>query len=114
MRISDWSSDVCSSDLMGDLTTLSFYATPDFDEQKVVQASHEVRVGGEGLRLGASYTYAWTRPDLTGLPNKSSTQIVSLFGSYPLRSEEHTSELQSLMSISSVVFCLKKIRHHTH
>src|SRR3546814_6815973 len=95
---------------MGDLTTVSFYATPDFDEQKVVQASHEVRVGGEGLRLGASYTYAWTRPDLTGLPIKSNTQIVSLFGSYPLvlRSEEHTSELQSLMRISYAVFCLKK------
>lgn len=69
---------------IGDLTTLSFYATPDLDEQKVVQASHEFRVGGEGLRLGASYTYAWTRPDLTGLPIKSNTQIVSLFGSYPL------------------------------
>ncbi|HET6524063.1 ShlB/FhaC/HecB family hemolysin secretion/activation protein [Sphingopyxis sp.] len=69
---------------MGDLTTVSFYATPDLDEQKVVQASHEFRVGGEGLRLGASYTYAWTRPDLTGLPIKSNTQIVSLFGSYPL------------------------------
>ncbi|QCB55566.1 ShlB/FhaC/HecB family hemolysin secretion/activation protein [Sphingopyxis sp. PAMC25046] len=69
---------------MGDLTTVSFYATPDFDEQKVVQASHEFRVGGEGLRLGASYTYAWTRPDLAGLPIKSNTQIVSLFGSYPL------------------------------
>src|SRR3546814_6164576 len=51
---------------MGDLTTVSFYATPDFDEQKVVQASHEVRVGGEGLRLRASYTYAWTRPDQIG------------------------------------------------
>jgi len=69
---------------MGDLTTVSFYATPDFDEQKVVQASHEFRVGGEGLRFGASYTYAWTRPDITGFPVKSNTQIISLYGSYPL------------------------------
>ena len=69
---------------MGDLTTVSFYSTPDFDEQKVVQVGHEFRVGGEGLRLGASYTYAWTRPDLVGLPIKSDTQIVSLFASYPL------------------------------
>lgn len=69
---------------MGDLTTVSFYSTPDFDEQKVVQVGHEFRVGGEGLRLGASYTYAWTRPDLTGLAIKSDTQIVSLFASYPL------------------------------
>lgn len=69
---------------MGDLTTVSFYATPDFDEQKVVQLAHEFRIGGEGLRFGASYTYAWTRPDITGLPVKSDTQIVSLFTSYPL------------------------------
>lgn len=69
---------------MGDLTTVSFYATPDFDEQKVVQVGHEFRVGGEGLRFGASYTYAWTRPDIAGLPVKSDTQIVSLYTAYPL------------------------------
>lgn len=69
---------------MGDLTTASFYSTPDFDEQNVVQLAHEFRVGGEGLRFGASYTYAWTRPDLATLPIKSTTQIVSLFTSYPL------------------------------
>lgn len=69
---------------MGDVTTVSFYATPDFDEQKVVQVGHEFRVGGEGLRFGASYTYAWTRPDITGFPVRSNTQIASLFGSYPL------------------------------
>lgn len=69
---------------MGDLTTVSFYATPDFDEQNVLQLSHEFRVGGEGLRFGASYTYAWTHPDITGFPVKSNTQIVSLFASYPL------------------------------
>lgn len=69
---------------MGDLTTASFYSTPDFDEQNVLQLAHEFRVGGEGLRLGASYTYAWTRPDLANFPVKSNTQIVSLFASYPL------------------------------
>ena len=69
---------------MGDMTTVSFYSTPDFDEQKVLQLAHEFRVGGEGLRFGASYTYAWTRPDITGFNIKSNTQIVSLFASYPL------------------------------
>ena len=69
---------------MGDLTTVSFYSTPDFEEQNVAQIAHEFRVGGEGLRFGASYTYAWTRPDITGLPIRSNTQIVSLFASYPL------------------------------
>lgn len=69
---------------MGDLTTASFYSTPDFNEQNVLQLAHEFRVGGEGLRFGASYTYAWTRPDIPTLPIKSKTQIVSLFTSYPL------------------------------
>ncbi len=69
---------------MGDMTTVSFYSTPDFDEQKVLQLAHEFRVGGEGLRFGASYTYAWTRPDITGFNIRSNTQIVSLFASYPL------------------------------
>lgn len=69
---------------MGDLTTLAFYATPDLDEQKVVQVAHELRVGREGLRLGGSYTYAWTRPDIPGLPIKSDTQVISLFAAYPV------------------------------
>ncbi|MBJ7440774.1 MAG: ShlB/FhaC/HecB family hemolysin secretion/activation protein [Sphingopyxis sp.] len=69
---------------MGDLTTASFYSTPDFDEQQVVQLAHEFRVGGEGLRFGASYTYAWTRPDIAAFPIKSKTQIASLFASYPV------------------------------
>ena len=69
---------------MGDLTTASIYSTADLDEQQVVQLAHEFRVGGEGLRLGGSYTYAWTRPDLPGLAIKSKTQLVSLFASYPV------------------------------
>lgn len=69
---------------MGDLTTASFYSTPDFDEQQVVQLAHEFRVGGEGLRFGASYTYAWTRPDIAAFPIKSETRIASLFAAYPV------------------------------
>lgn len=69
---------------MGDLTTASFYATPDLEEQKVVQLAHEFRVGREGLRLGGSYSYAWTRPDVRGLDLRSDAQIISVFASYPL------------------------------
>jgi hemolysin activation/secretion protein len=69
---------------MGDLTTLAFYATPDLDEQKVVQAAHEMRIGRDGLRIGGSFTYAWTRPGIAGLPIKSDTQVVSLFAAYPV------------------------------
>src|SRR3546814_8055714 len=84
---------------MGDMTTLSVYTTADTDEQQVLQFAHEFRVGGDGMRLGGSYTHAWTRPDLDGLPIKSTTQFVSLF-----RSGVHTSELQSLMRNSYAVF----------
>ncbi|MEP4060029.1 POTRA domain-containing protein, partial [Parasphingorhabdus sp.] len=38
---------------MGDETIISGYSTSDFKEQQVLQASHEFRVGGEGLKLGA-------------------------------------------------------------
>lgn len=69
---------------MGDMTTVSFYSTPDFDEQNVAQVAHEFRVGDEGLKFGASYTYAWTRPSVAGLAIKSETQIASVYAAYPL------------------------------
>src|SRR3546814_9728847 len=83
VRISDWSSDVCSSDL-------SHLAAGDlrfFDGARRFSA-----VSGS---LGASY-------DLGG------HWRIGLNGSRTERSEEHTSELQSLMRISYAVFCLKK------
>src|SRR3546814_11905215 len=42
------------------------------------------------------------------------SQVTSLFFSGPGRSEEHTSELQSLMRISYAVFCLKKKNENIH
>lgn len=69
---------------MGDLTTASIYSTADFDEQQVVQLGHEFRVGNEGLKLGGSFTYAWTRPDIVGLDLQSNTLIGSLFAHYPV------------------------------
>src|SRR3546814_2368193 len=75
MRISDWSSDVCSSDL-------SSSATP------IVVPSPGV--AGEGAN--------GTQP-ASDVPDGLAVAT---------RSEEHTSELQSLMRISYAVFCLKK------
>jgi hemolysin activation/secretion protein len=69
---------------MGDLTTISYYGTPDFDEQKVLQLAHEMRLGRNGLRVGASYSRAWTRPDIAGLDIRSDAQIFGLFATYPL------------------------------
>src|SRR3546814_6071619 len=89
MRISDWSSDVCSSDLppgchakIGADSLSGFKSTRIIDRVAVSQ--------------GSDRSNAWNGHEP---PNRF---II------PGRSEEHTSELQSLMRISYAVFCLKK------
>src|SRR3546814_7087584 len=96
MRISDWSSDVCSSDLYpGEIQPTGRPAEQqapgdDADHQPKHYAGidapefHDARYGG--------------RAELFARPQRT-------------RSEEHTSELQSLMRISYAVFCLKKKKH---
>jgi hemolysin activation/secretion protein len=70
---------------MGDRTSLSFYTTPDFDEQMIVQIGHDFLVGGSGLRLGGRYTHAWSRPDVAGVPPiLAQTEIVAFDARYPL------------------------------
>src|SRR3546814_7845855 len=116
MRISDWSSDVCSSDLGGKpvLFRRRSHASKGF------QSSHEARsCSGES----ASRTYpseATRRVDRQAPPstgsgsrhpgegNGSRRHIRRPRRELRERSEEHTSELQSLMRISYAVFCLKK------
>ncbi len=69
----------------GDRTTLGVFSTHDFREQLVLQASEEIRVGGEGLTLGADFSYAWTRPTLdAGIFLKSETIVATLRASYPV------------------------------
>ena len=75
---------------MGDETEVSIYSAEDFDEQLVLQGSHEFRVGSEGLILGAAVTQAWTQPNVPG-PDvfESETFVGSLYASAPLvRSQE--------------------------
>lgn len=73
---------------MGDVTTLSYYATSDFSEQHIVQGSHEFRPGSNGLVVGGQMTYAWTKPDVAGLPANVSldarTLYASLYARYPI------------------------------
>jgi len=51
---------------LGDVTTLAFYSTPDFKEQKILQLAHSFRPGGEGLTIDGQFTYAWSEPDIGG------------------------------------------------
>lgn len=77
---------------LGDVTSLAFYSTPDFKEQKILQAAHSFRPGGEGLTIDGQFTYAWTRPDIDGndaTPDlKAKTLFWTLGARYPfLRSQ---------------------------
>src|SRR3546814_7934583 len=149
MRISDWSSDVCSSDLFGRRIDL-FH-----DERKrIAHAGIEQRLalGDERVEFGqeighfasfATASASWPIVSSSGSMFKGRTMSHSssiaatrsitvsesssrsrakltvspsttpflLKGSMSSRSEEHTSELQSLMRISYAVFCLKNKTH---
>src|SRR3546814_9531848 len=107
MRISDWSSDVCSSDL---------------EEKR--RRSHADMPGNQGLAMiQPALTAVRPQPGSYGLRHFAFARgwmgllFGNLFhlsqGKYAIRSEEHTSELQSLMRISYAVFCLKKIKINT-
>src|SRR3546814_1561845 len=100
MRISDWSSDVCSSDLKG----------RNVEGYKGCLPTHRPHVAGLALDL--------TKPQRREKPLQFHVRRAIFIGfkkptdfpvgpHVPTRSEEHTSELQSLMRISYAVFCLK-------
>src|SRR3546814_4464751 len=115
MRISDWSSDVCSSDLCLDIWSgsmtqkikaaiigsgnigtdlmIKMIKYPQNMELAVVVG---IDAASEGLAMARERGIATTHEGLEGLR------------ALPVRSEEHTSELQSLMRNSYAVFCLKK------
>src|SRR3546814_3748348 len=112
MRISDWSSDVCSSDLPGGTVDLvSRLIAKGLSEDLKQSVIVENKPGASGL-IGTR-DVAHAEPDgytLLAVANTfvSAPAFVPNAGYDPLRSEEHTSELQSLMRISYAVFCLKK------
>lgn len=68
---------------LGDRTSLGVYTTADFDEQQVVQLSHDFRVGGEGLTFSGDFVYAWAEPDV-GAAIHSETLVAGIRASYPL------------------------------
>src|SRR3546814_9011841 len=116
MRISDWSSDVCSSDLgaiqyhfesKNDLVVAIMEAIAvelNFRFDVAELAKHPVEI-----RLDRMIEHYW-RVFQTPMFRAGLSIWVALTGD--ARSEEHTSELQSLMRISYAVFCLKKKNKH--
>src|SRR3546814_8412887 len=103
MRISDWSSDVCSSDLSID------------------KRSNPVHLITDKLRERRCASFSPVFQQLSGSPDAGQWILYLMrqnsrrphggartIGGSAVRSEEHTSELQSLMRISYAVFCLQK------
>src|SRR3546814_8436384 len=101
MRISDWSSDVCSSDLNARALERQTAFTRGVGQslhppvkEITTAVEHDLLDAGRHGALGHQ------------LADLGSRGLVGAV--LQLRSEEHTSELQSLMRISYAVFCLKK------
>src|SRR3546814_7875022 len=97
MRISDWSSDVCSSDLR--LVRIFIFEVAQRKGDAIENLGALVDRFGAGPEQTAHFLRRFQVTLAIGA--QQTPRIME-------RSEEHTSELQSLMRISYAVFCLKK------
>src|SRR3546814_8779465 len=123
MRISDWSSDVCASDLT-DAVRVVFHRAPlrvgqpqPAAVQPAVPAAAARRMAHRPRARARAVVRALARRG-RGLHGRRAVHAVAADAAAAqravdrtARSEEHTSELQSLMRISYAVFCLKKKNH---
>src|SRR3546814_5323045 len=124
MRISDWSSDVCSSDLVGAADRFGRIGLRPVEEAEL----HRPLAGRPALGVAHDLPGEAVEPD--GAGDRGADQAEAEKGDPPegrcishrhstapapagARSEEHTSELQSLMRISYAVFCLKNKNKQT-
>src|SRR3546814_5919746 len=110
MRISDWSSDVCSSDLVGDAVTSRRQGLEELRGRLNSSTSAAERAD---MSARLQLEQAQMMNDQMGLQAIELQRRAKAEANYQRslasnRSEEHTSELQSLMRISNAVFCLKK------
>src|SRR3546814_9835032 len=113
MRISDWSSDVCSSDLRLFAKRCNFLQGPCIQDLSATPVLASLpKLPGDSpsrpvflARAISEFTYS----------RESACRVPALRRRFRSRrcrrSEEHTSELQSLMRISYAVFCLKKKKY---
>src|SRR3546814_2619709 len=121
MRIRDWSSDVCSSDclvrstlrLRPDRIIVGEVRGPEaLDMIKAWNTGHPggiATVHANGSAAALSRIESLVQEAVATVPRTLIADTIDLI----VRSEEHTSELQSLMRISYAVFCLKKKKKQT-
>src|SRR3546814_6354655 len=118
MRISDWSSDVCSSDLLAQelsdhhIFSFSSGSTSNRSPTKPTSATWIIRASSSLLMATIALlpfmpAKCWIAPEM---PTDTTTFSVATPFSFRqiARSDEHTSELQSLMRNSYAVFGLQK------
>src|SRR3546814_9949145 len=134
MRISDWSSDVCSSDLLKDATVIAeggiiVHGDAACEISKILNGDEvcavtAILVPPQGLGIDSINYFPPAEighVDMAEWTDEVNQEIDVIWQSFvegavdqskrlgmTVRSEEHTSELQSLMRISYAVFCLKK------
>src|SRR3546814_8286707 len=118
MRISDWSSDVCSSDLEEDTLILG-KVRKDFQNVLDQEEALHLPLGVQPqdllrVRLDHHLVQATVKRGIDADPVPVPIRRVHPEPIGALRSEEHTSALQSLMRISYAVFCLQKKNTQTH
>src|SRR3546814_7447117 len=117
MRISDWSSDVCSSDLPTPPSAPPALPAPGAIARSPVESAPSTITPAPRPGHAAA---APTRREDDMAPREASAAsptagVGDLLQEHIIsRSEEHTSELQSLMRISYAVFCLKKKKHKSY
>src|SRR3546814_9648711 len=112
MRISDWSSDVCSSDLGRSGVQILEPRVRDRDRGGAVR--DPVFAHADAARAGAPVEPAMTRAIAVNglLPLLAPATLVTL--AWLVRSEDHTSELHAQMRTSYALFCLTKTNHVIH
>src|SRR3546814_8979900 len=126
MRISDWSSDVCSSDLFAEacfdeigidkapgLISRAMFALPGMTKDLAARNIIGIMLGATPPTLGnlQGIFYDWLHERTLWRHQAALRRAAGDRRADYARSEEHTSELQSLMRISYAVFCLKKQNH---
>src|SRR3546814_5499680 len=131
MRISDWSSDVCSSDLIGleraqyieKFAKIVFVRHRDskglrcrgLGHEPEAELGHDAKIGlcEEPVDPGPVTKFEELPAGTLGHSTHPCPDTAAVGQHQLKRSEEHTSELQSLMRISYAVFCLKKNKTQT-
>src|SRR3546814_9583697 len=108
MRISDWSSDVCSSDLVEAESVIELrnvdVGGPEVGAAPQHLGDPRLRLRVERVELGPAIAIAHRRTDCLDADRRVPER----------RSGEHTTELQSLLRRSYALFCLKKKKEHQY